>query len=118
MKYMILLVGDGPLAPWPTMTPEEQGEVMAQFEKFGAACAARDDVSILAEEALDEPSTATVMRTSPDGAVTLTEGPYAEALEGLGAFYVIEAPDLDTLTDLLRLMPPYDMEIRPVVEVG
>lgn len=118
MKYMILLVGDGPLKHWPAMTPEEQGEVMAQFEEFGAAVAARSDVKILAEEALDEPSTATVMRTTAEGAVTLTEGPYAEALEGLGAFYVIEAPDLDTLTDLLRVMPPYDMEIRPVVEAG
>lgn len=100
------------------MTPEEQGAVMRRFEDFDAACAARDGVSIVAGEALDGPSTATVMRTGPDGATTLTEGPYAEVLEGLGGFYVVEAPDLDTLTALLRVMPPYDMEIRPVVESG
>ena len=118
MKYMVLLVGDGPQKPWPTMTPEEQGAVMTRFEQFDAACAAREGVSIVAGEALDGPSTATVMRTGPDGAATLTEGPYAEVLEGLGGFYVLEAPDLDTVTDLLRVLPPYDMEIRPVVEYG
>lgn len=118
MKYMILLVGDGPQKPWPTMTPEEQGAVMTRFEEFDAACAAREGVSIVAGEALDEASTGTVMRTGADGATTLTEGPYAEVLEGLGGFYVVEAPDLDTLTDLLRILPPFDMEIRPVVEYG
>lgn len=118
MKYMVLLIGDGPQEPWPTMAPEEQGEVMRRLEDFDAACGARDGVSIVAGEALDGPGTATVMRTGPDGATTVTEGPYAEVLEGLGGLYVIEAPDLDKLTDLLRIMPPYDMEIRPVVEYG
>ncbi len=118
MKYMVLLIGDGPQKPWPTMTPEEQGAVMTRFEQFDSACTQRDGVSIVAGEALDGPSSATVMRTGSDGATTLTEGPYAEVLEGLGGFYVVEAPDLDTLTELLRVLPPYDMEIRPVIEYG
>lgn len=118
MKYMILLVGDGPQKPWPEMTPEEQGAVMSRFEAFDAACGARDAVEVVAGEALEGPGAATVMRTGADGATTLTEGPYAEVLEGLGGFYVVEAPNLDTLTDLLRTLPPYDMEIRPVVEYG
>lgn len=100
------------------MTPEEQGAVMTRFEEFVAACSSEEGVSIEAGEALDGPETATVMRTKPDGSVALTEGPYAEVLEGLGGFYVVQAPDLDTLTGLLRIMPPYDMEIRPVVEYG
>lgn len=118
MKYMILLIGEGPQKPWPAMTSEEQGAVMARFEQFDAACAAREGVSIVAGEALDGPGTATVMRTGPDGAIALTEGPYAEVLEGLGGFYVVEAPDLDTLAEVLRILPPYDIEIRPVVESG
>lgn len=116
MKYMVLLVGDGPQEPWPTLTPEEQGVLVLRFGEFSAACAAQAGVSIVAGEALDEASTATVLRTDSDGATTLTEGPYAEVLEGLGGFYVVDAPDLDTLVTLLRLLPPYDMEIRPVVD--
>lgn len=116
MKYMVLLVGDGSQKPWPTMTPEEQGAAMARFEEFDAACTAHPGVSVVSGEALAGPETATVVRTGTDGTTTLTEGPYAEVLEGLGGFYVVEAPDLDTLVELLRLLPPYDMEIRPVVE--
>jgi hypothetical protein len=38
--------------------------------------------------------TATVVRTS-DGEVITTDGPFAEAKEHLGGFYIIEAEDLD-----------------------
>lgn len=43
---------------------------------------------------LHEPDTATVVRVS-DGRVLTTDGPFVEAKEHLGGFYVIEAPDLD-----------------------
>lgn len=43
---------------------------------------------------LEEPSTATVVRAQ-DGDVLTTDGPFAEAKEVLGGFWVIEAPDLD-----------------------
>lgn len=39
-------------------------------------------------------STATVLK-SQDGNVLTTDGPYAEAKEVLGGFWIIEAPDLD-----------------------
>ena len=44
---------------------------------------------------LHEPDTATVVRVS-DGEVLTTDGPFAEAKEHLGGFYIIEADDLDT----------------------
>ena len=40
-------------------------------------------------------SSATVLRPS-GGKVTMTDGPYAEAKEQMGGFWVIEAPDADT----------------------
>jgi hypothetical protein len=43
---------------------------------------------------LHEPDTATVVRMS-NGAVLTTDGPFVEAKEHLGGFYVIEAEDLD-----------------------
>jgi hypothetical protein len=62
-------------------------------------------VSVLEEEmksagawlfggALHEADTATVVRVS-DGEVLTTDGPFAEAKEPLGGFYIIEADDLD-----------------------
>ncbi|MGC0249042.1 YciI family protein [Pseudactinotalea sp. Z1748] len=116
MKYLVMLIGDGDVPAWDTLSPEEQGALMGRFGEFDEACGARQGVEILAGEALsDGQSDATVMRTRA-GAVTLTEGPYAEALEGLGGFYLIEAPDLDVLVELLGHLPPYDIQISPVVD--
>ena len=44
--------------------------------------------------ALHEADTATVVRVS-DGEVLTTDGPFAEAKEHLGGFYIVEAEDLD-----------------------
>src|SRR6266540_6423076 len=44
--------------------------------------------------ALHEPDTATVVRVS-GGEVVTTDGPFVEAREHLGGFYIIEAADLD-----------------------
>lgn len=116
MKYLVMLIGDGDEKPWDDMSPDEQGELMQRFGDFDEACAAREGVQILGGEALDAPSAATVMRTRA-GKVSLTEGPYAEALEGLGGFYLVEAPDLDTLVELLRALPRYDIQIIPTIDV-
>jgi hypothetical protein len=43
---------------------------------------------------LNPPETATVV-TAVDGEILLTDGPFAEAKEQVGGFWVITAPDLD-----------------------
>ncbi len=47
---------------------------------------------------LHPPSTATVVR-GYGGQVITTDGPFAEAKEQLGGFWVIQAPDLDSALD-------------------
>ena len=117
MKYLVLLIGDGAEKPWPDQTEDEQGAAMEKFGEFAAACAARDGVELLAGEALSDSGDSTVMRTSSDGRVALTDGPYAEVIEGMGGFYLMEAPDLDVVTELLRILPRYDIQIHPTVDV-
>jgi len=112
----VLLIGDGEVKPWPDHSDEEKTAVMTQFGDFAAACAARDGVELLAGEALGDPRDATVMRTT-GGRVALTDGPYAEAIEGMGGFYLLEAPDLDVVVELLQVLPPYDIQIHPTVDV-
>jgi hypothetical protein len=56
------------------------------------------------------------MRTTPGG-VALTDGPYAEFLEGMGGYYLMQAPDLDVVVELLQLLPPYDIQIHPTIDV-
>ncbi|CAB4939144.1 unannotated protein [freshwater metagenome] len=115
MKYLVLLIGDGELKPWPEHSEEEQGAVMRLFEAFDAACREREGVEILAGEALAGPAHATTIRTR-GGTTSLTEGPYAEVIEQMGGFYLVEAPDLDVLVELLAILPPYDMQVSPAVD--
>jgi hypothetical protein len=117
MKYLVLLIGDGDEKPWPEQSEDEQAAAMAKFGAFGEACAARDGVALLAGEALSGPGDATVMRTS-GGKVQLTDGPYAEVIEGMGGFYLLEAPDLDVVVELLQVLPPYDIQIHPTVDMS
>lgn len=115
MKYLVLLIGDGELKAWSDHTDDEQAKVMGRFEGFDTACRERDGVEILAGEALAPSSHATTVRTRA-GRMTFTEGPYAEVIEAMGGFYLVEAPDLDVLLELLRVLPAYDMQVSPAVD--
>ena len=115
MRYVLLLMGDGDVPEWTGMTKDEQAGVIERFSAFDAACRERDGVQIVADAALGGGDTATVVRTR-DGVRTVTDGPYAEATEQIGGFYLLEAPDLDVVLELTELLPPYDLQISPVVD--
>jgi len=116
MKYFVLLAGYGEL-PWDEMTAEEQEAAMAKHVVFDEACAARQGVEMLSEAPLGDGSMATTLRTR-GGEMTITDGPFAEAAEQIGGFYLLDAPDLDTVIELCRILPAYDIDIRPVLDVS
>jgi hypothetical protein len=115
VKYFVLLAGYGEMAPWDEMTPEEQEAGMAQHLAFDEACSARPGVEIVSGEALGDGTMATTLRTR-GGEMTVTDGPFAEAAEQIGGYYVLDAPDLDTVIELCKVLPAYDIDIRPVLD--
>jgi hypothetical protein len=115
MKYFALLASYGEMPGWDELSPEEQEVGIAKHGEFGEACAARADVEILSAEALGEGSLATTLRTR-GGDMTVTDGPFAEAAEQIGGYYLIDAPDLDTVIELCKILPAYDIDIRPVLD--
>ncbi|MAT05355.1 MAG: hypothetical protein CL424_09980 [Acidimicrobiaceae bacterium] len=115
MKYFVLLAGYGEMRTWDELTPEEQEAGIARHVAFGEACAARDGVEIVSAEALGDGSSATTLRTR-GGQMTVTDGPFAEAAEHIGGYYLLDAPDLDTVIELCRILPAYDIDIRPVID--
>ena len=117
MKYFVLLAGFGELPSWDELTAEEQEAQMAQLGAFDEACAAQQGVEMLSEAPLGDGSTATTLRTR-GGEMTITDGPFAEAAEQIGGFYLLDAPDLDTVIKLCRVLPAYDIEIRPVLDMA
>ena len=117
MKYFVLLAGFGELPAWDELTAEEQEAQMAKLGAFDEACAARLGVEILGAESLGDGSMATTLRTR-GGEMTITDGPFAEAAEQIGGYYVLDAPDLDTVIELCRVLPAYDIDIRPVLDMS
>lgn len=117
MKYFVLLAAYGELPSWDELTAEEQEAQMARLGAFDEACLARPGVEILSEAPLGDGSTATTMRTR-SGEMTITDGPFAEAAEQIGGYYLLDAPDLDTVIELCRILPAYDIDIRPVLDMS
>lgn len=116
MKFFVMLAGYGEMPAWDELTPEQQQEGMAQHEAFGTACAEHPDAEMLAGEALAGGDAARTMRTR-GGVASVTDGPFAEVAEQIGGFYVIEAPDSATVEDLCRVLPAYDIEVRPILDM-
>jgi len=115
VKYFVLLAGFGEMAPWDELTPDEQEAAMARHLAFDEACAAHPGVEMLGGEALGDGSMATTLRTR-GGEMAITDGPFAEAAEQIGGYYLLDSPDLDTLIVLCKVLPAYDIDIRPVLE--
>jgi hypothetical protein len=64
---------------------------------------------------LHPPTTATVVRAH-EGDVLVTDGPFPEAKEQLGGFWIISAPDLDVALDWARrasVACKAPVEVRP-----
>lgn len=115
MKYAVLIYQDETM--WATATAEQRASMHAAHGAFDRAV--RDRVSLLGGEALTGVANATTLRRDADGDVVLTDGPFAETTEQLGGFYLVDAPDLDTMTELCALLPAaYTLEIRPVADVS
>jgi len=100
---------------WESATAEQRQEVMEAHTAFHKAVAER--ATMLAGEALASSAEARTLRHR-GGAAIVTEGPFAEAAEQIGGFYLIEAESLDLVVELCHLLPAsYAVEVRPVIEI-
>ncbi|NEC10008.1 hypothetical protein G3I26_32755 [Streptomyces sp. SID7909] len=116
-KYLLLIYGDEQI--WESMSEQEQREVGAAHAAFTAA--AGD--AVLSGHELLPTTTATTLRGNVSRRPTPTDGPFLEAKEALGGYYVVEAPDLDAAIALAERLPEVavghsGVEIRPINEPG
>lgn len=113
MKFVVLMYQDESV--WANATPAEQDQYFREHEAFSEKVR-RSACAVLGGEALVSVTNATTVRRRGDH-LSVTDGPFAETAEQLGGFYVLEAPDLDAVTELVRALPEYTLEIRPVADV-
>lgn len=113
MRFAVLMYQDE--AVWESATPGQQQEYLRRHGAFEDE-ARRRGCTVEAGEALRSVASATTVRRRGTD-VRVTEGPFAETLEQLGGFYVVDAPDVDALAGLVATLPEYTVELRPVADL-
>lgn len=107
MHFLLLMFDD------PGAQPSNE-EKRRYAEEFRAYADQLREKGILRDSAgLDDPDTATVVKP---GTTIVTDGPYAETTEHLGAFFHIECADLDEAIRWATAAPTaagVTVEIRP-----
>lgn len=108
MKFVCLVYGEERL-----MRTVPDSECMANGQALKSAG------HYLAAEALQPVKDAVTVRLR-HGAISITDGPFAETKEQLAGFYLIDAKDLDEAIELASRIPPArigSIEVRPVREL-
>jgi hypothetical protein len=117
MQYLILIYDEETANPSPEPPdPAVWGEILGQYNAYTEML--KSTGAFIAGEALQPVTTATTIREK-DGQTIVTDGPFAETKEGLGGFYLIQAPDLDAAIALAAQCPGVrlgSIEVRPVVD--
>jgi hypothetical protein len=107
MQYLALLISKE-----RDLTPEQGATEMAAYQSFHAKAAS----AIRAGDALLPAATGVRISGGPD-APTITDGPFAEAAEVAGGYYVFEAENLDDALAFARDIPAAKhgaIEVRPI----
>ena len=114
-EYIVLLSGDE--KAWEEASAEKRAEVFGRHEEFSRLLTERGH-TITGGAELVHSRTAKSVRRGADGATVVTDGPYAEAAEQLGGYYVVRSDDLDDLLDIYAILADAEggIEVRAAVE--
>jgi len=116
VKFLVLMTEPDHFDRWDASSDADRQAVFDAFRAFTDAVRARGVLRY--GDALSRPEEAVTLRPGSAADRPLTQGPYAESVEQVGGFYVIELPDLDTAVEIARLLPPdYAVEVRPLLDV-
>jgi len=100
------------------LSPEEMAEMSPQWDAYTESL--REAGVYLGGNALQGTDVATTVRVR-DGETQITDGPFAETKEVLGGYYLLEAPDLDTVLAHAARVPNIGFgstEVRPILDMG
>ena len=118
MKFL-LIMHNNPLV-WDALTEEERQEVMSGHGPFMETVRASGELA--GTVALADPARSAVVRVR-GGVPAVTDGPYLEAKEFLGGYYLVECDSRERALELAALIPDarvegLGVEVRPVIFDG
>lgn len=92
---------------WEALTEDERTAVMNGHGSFIETIKASGEM--ISTQALADPSESAVVRVR-DGKQVVTDGPYLEAKEHLGGFYLIECASKERAYELAAMIPDAGVE--------
>jgi hypothetical protein len=113
MKYLLQIYDRGASEQVARLAAEEQQAIVGEY------LAIAQSPGVIGGDQLRPVDTATTVRVE-DGETLLSDGPFVEAKEHLGGYFLVDADDLDAALEIAARIPAARMggviEVRPVVE--
>jgi hypothetical protein len=113
MRYLLQIYSDLGPAAFRRLSADEQDANLGEYR------AIEHSAGVIGGEQLQPVETATTVRVQ-DGQTLLTDGPFLDAKEHLGGYFLIEADELDAALEIAARVPAARMggavEVRPLVE--
>ncbi|MGR6920227.1 YciI family protein [[Actinomadura] parvosata] len=118
MKFLLIMHNNPQI--WDALTEEQRNDVMNGHGAFMETITKSGE--LISTAALADPSQSAVVRVRR-GAPVVTDGPYLEAKEFLGGYYLVECDSRERALELAALIPDagvegLGIEVRPVVFAG
>jgi len=113
MQYLLLIYRSE--AELDKISPADRAAVYGEYFKFTQEI--KDSGNYVGGNPLKPTATATTVRVR-DSKRVVTDGPFAEAKEQLGGYYLIEAKDLDQAISIAARIPGArfgSIEVRPIM---
>ena len=115
MRFLVLLGGADHFDKWDAADEELRARYFRDYRAFSDAVRQHGDIVV--GDALTRPEAARCVQ--PGAARVVQEGPFAETVEQVGGFYVVDLPDLATAVELARLLPQeHRVEVRPTLGIA
>jgi hypothetical protein len=111
MEYVLLIHADE--AKWADATEDDRKGMYAAHQEFATALA-EAKVQMKGGAELAGSATGAVVRGYADA--TVTDGPFTEAREQLGGFYVIDVPTRQDAIAWAKRLPADIVEVRATVQ--
>jgi len=115
MKFLLVLHNNPDVLS--ALTPEEQQKLMDGHAAFIEAT--QKSGELIVTQALGDPTQSAVVRVR-NGVPVVSDGPYLEAKEFLGGYYLIDVADRDRALELAGQIPDASIdglgvEVRPIM---
>jgi hypothetical protein len=115
VKYMLIMQLNP--AAFEALTEEQRNEIMAGHGAFMETIKASGEM--VETNALAEPAHSAVVRVR-DGVPVVTDGPYLEAKEFMGGYYIVDCTTRERALELAAMIPDagvegLGIEVRPIV---